>query len=145
MIKALRYLTYATTVAILALIAVRVYVIISSLDYSWSYVGINLMKLYDVILLVAAAFWFTSVMYLVRELLKNSSKTYFLEALIKDILKCTKKSILILSIGVIILMTASIALTGSLIYAQRLVLDIIAFSLLYIAVSKTIKVVERHA
>jgi len=142
--KALLYLTYAATIAILALIATRFYAIVCGLDYSWNYVGSNLMMLRDAILLVAIAFWFASTMYLVRELLVSSSKTYFLEALVKDVLRCAKKSVLILFIGVAILMLSSIALTRSFTYAQRLAPDVAVFFVLYVAVSRVIKVVERR-
>jgi len=142
-VEVLKYVFYIFVIAMLIPIFLHVIKLVISLDYTWSYIEFNIMKLFDVMFMSVLIFWIISMSFLLKDFIINYDKIYLI-VFIRDFLRYIKKSLTVLIIGTVILAIISAMFTGLGTITLNLIISAVAFIIVYIVILKLIKIIRYY-
>jgi hypothetical protein len=142
-VEVLKYVFYIFVIAMLIPMFLHVIKLVIELDYTWSYIEFNIMKLFDVMFVSVLIFWIISMSFLLKDFFINYDKIYLI-VFIRDFLRYIKKSLTVLIIGTVILAIISAMFTGLDTITLNLIISAVAFIIVYIVISKFIKITRYY-
>jgi len=142
-VEVLKYVFYIFVIAMLIPIFLHVIKLVISLDYTWSYIEFNIMKLFDVMFMSVLIFWIISMSFLLKDFIINYDKIYLI-VFVRDFLRYIKKSLTVLIIGTVILAIISAMFTGLGTITLNLIISAVAFITVYIVILKLIKIIRYY-
>jgi len=142
-VEVLKYVFYIFVIAMLIPIFLHVIKLVIELDYTWSYIEFNIMKLFDVMFMSVLIFWIISMSFLLKDFFINYDKIYLI-VFIRDFLRYIKKSLTVLIIGTVILAIISAMFTGLDTITLNLIISAVAFIIVYIVILKLIKIIRYY-
>jgi hypothetical protein len=142
-VEVLKYVFYIFVIAMLIPIFLQIIKLVIALDYTWSYIEFNIMKLFDVMFMSVLIFWIISMSFLLKDFFINYDKIYLI-VFIRDFLRYIKKSLTVLIIGTVILAIISAMSTGLHTITLNLIISAVAFIIVYIVISKLIKITRYY-
>jgi hypothetical protein len=142
-VEVLKYVFYIFVIAMLIPIFLQVIKLVIALDYTWSYIEFNIMKLFDVMFMSVLIFWIISMSFLLKDFFINYDKIYLI-VFIRDFLRYIKKSLTVLIIGTVILAIISAMFTGLDTITLNLIISAVAFIIVYIVILKLIKIIRYY-
>jgi hypothetical protein len=142
-VEVLKYVFYIFVIAMLIPIFLHVIKLVISLDYTWSYIEFNIMKLFDVMFMSVLIFWIISMSFLLKDFIINYDKIYLI-VFVRDFLRYIKKSLTVLIIGTVILAIISAMFTGLGTITLNLIISAVAFIIVYIVILKLIKIIRYY-
>ena len=142
-VEVLKYVFYIFVIAMLIPIFLHVIKLVISLDYTWSYIEFNIMKLFDVMFMSVLIFWIISMSFLLKDFIINYDKIYLI-VFIRDFLRYIKKSLTVLIIGTVILAIISAMFTGLGTITLNLIISAVTFIIVYIVILKLIKIIRYY-
>jgi hypothetical protein len=142
-VEVLKYVFYIFVIAMLIPIFLHVIKLVIALDYTWSYIESNIMKLFNVMFMSVLIFWIISMSFLLKDFIINYDKIYLI-VFIRDFLRYIKKSLTVLIIGTVILAIISAMFTGLDTITLNLIISAVAFIIVYIVILKLIKIIRYY-
>lgn len=142
-VEVLKYVFYIFVIAMLIPMFLHVIKLVIELDYTWSYIEFNIMKLFDVMFVSVLIFWIISMSFLLKDFFINYDKIYLI-VFIRDFLRYIKKSLTVLIIGTVILAIISAMFTGLDTITLNLIISAVAFIIVYIVILKLIKIIRYY-
>jgi hypothetical protein len=142
-VEVLKYVFYIFVIAMLIPIFLHVIKLVIALDYTWSYIESNIMKLFDVMFMSVLIFWIISMSFLLKDFFINYDKIYLI-VFTRDFLRYIKKSLTVLIIGTVILAIISAMFTGLDTITLNLIIRAVAFIIVYIVILKLIKIIRYY-